>query len=789
MNAHHVRRMVMAAGFGLAAACHAQWGSQLLNNFAVTNEAGQMIVLHDGGGHYGNNPNNAPDKAFDGDVNTYYDAVLSSGAWAGFGLRTPKLITRIRYTGRTNVAYRVKGIIIQGATRPDFSDAVTLWTLAPPANWNTMAREEALLSPAVTNAFSYVRFFCTQPETYGGNFTHVEFYGADPLDGSVGAPPAPVLTFDGCINWRMNLCWIGAPGSTVTYEIQRRIAHEDGFAPLTCAYAVSGEVRFCDTTLTLYQDTDYRIRGLSNVGASPWVNARTGLARNGATGTWLGTAGTFGGGMTGDKAFDGNVTTFFDAPAANGNWTGLDFGSEKELVALRFVPRRDYQPSRMNNGWFEVADNPSFANPTVITNVTNVTPPTNVVTEMTLPQPVRARYARYCSPNNGWGNVAEVEFIQAPSVKPPQGLAVAGSDITNAYAVLTWRIHDIGSLVSSVMVYRATSPGGPYTAMTPGGVIASPGLPGWTDTTVAPCVTYYYKVSSLLDAFPAPLESDLSGYVSYTPFMRIERDWGDLTRIKPGMSLLGAGSPFSPGTDVDKMFDDDMDTFVDTKERNPAVGVNLGKPYRILFMRHAARPNSGSWDEGPTRLNGAELRGSNNPNYTGSFTHLATFAGASKNLLVTQQTVTQEAFQYIFIQRPTLSDFFGNIAELELYGWDPDAADGLGLLLAPISVGLSLLPGGVRLDWAPGTQQDTYRVERSADGVGGWVDLGDTQGAVSFTDSAPILNQRAFYRVVAVRVTGQGEEVAYSDAYSIVAYTLGNGTGLTAAYYTNFSLA
>jgi len=757
-----------------------------------------MIVLDDGGGYYQNNAAlySSANAFTNSTPTTWYDAQMAQGAWAGFGFRTPKLITRVRYAGRTNVAYRVTGTIIQGATRQDFSDAVTLWTLSPPSGWNGgTVCDEAILSPAVTNVFSYVRFVCTQPATYGGNFTHVEFYGADPLPGGSAMPTTPALTFNGCINWRENLLWTGAPASTVIYEIQRRIAFEDNFAPLACAYAVSGEMRHTDMTFMMYQDTDYRIRALSNVGESPWVTV-TGLARNGATGTWIGTQGTWGSGMTGDKAFDGNVTTYFDAPSStsgNGCWTGLDFGSERELTALRFVPRRDSVATaeRMQGGWFEVADNASFANPTVLYTVPNVTPPLNVVTEITLAQPVTARYARYCSRNGGWGNVAEVEFVQDSLTppRPPNGLAVASSDITNAYAVLTWRVNDVGSLMSSVVVYRATSPGGPYTLMTPDGLAMS--QTAWTNTAVTPSIRYYYRLASLLNTAGAPIESAPSAYVAHIPYMRIERAWSDLTHVKPGMTLLGTHYPIfnnNPALGVQAIFDGSATTYADILERNPAIGVDLAKPYCVQFIRHVGRRGGTDGNALLARLNGAELRGSNDPNYTNSFTRLATFAGAVVEQYVTQQTVTQEAFRYIFIQRPTLSDFYGNLNELELYGWDPDIIN--SIFKAPTPVSLSIpAGGGVRLDWAAYPAADTYRVERSADGAGGWVDLGDTQGAASFTDPDPILFQRSFYRVVAVRGQGQSEEVAYSGVYDIIAYPPGNGTGLTAAYYTSYALA
>lgn len=43
-------------------------------------------------------------------------------------------------------------------------------------------------------------------------------------------------------------------------------------------------------------------------------------------------------GDTGDKAFDGNIITFYDAVNAS-SWTGLDFGEDKEIASIHYSPR------------------------------------------------------------------------------------------------------------------------------------------------------------------------------------------------------------------------------------------------------------------------------------------------------------------------------------------------------------------------------------------------------------------------------------------------------------------
>ena len=44
-------------------------------------------------------------------------------------------------------------------------------------------------------------------------------------------------------------------------------------------------------------------------------------------------------GNTGDKAFDGDITTFYDANGANESWTGLDFGESREIASIHYSPR------------------------------------------------------------------------------------------------------------------------------------------------------------------------------------------------------------------------------------------------------------------------------------------------------------------------------------------------------------------------------------------------------------------------------------------------------------------
>ncbi|MDR1339739.1 MAG: hypothetical protein LBK58_06790, partial [Prevotellaceae bacterium] len=46
---------------------------------------------------------------------------------------------------------------------------------------------------------------------------------------------------------------------------------------------------------------------------------------------------------TRDKAFDGDVTTFYNAIEKSGAWTGLDFQERKQIREIRYLPTNEGQ--------------------------------------------------------------------------------------------------------------------------------------------------------------------------------------------------------------------------------------------------------------------------------------------------------------------------------------------------------------------------------------------------------------------------------------------------------------
>ncbi len=128
------------------------------------------------------------------------------------------------------------------------------------------------------------------------------------------------------------------------------------------------------------------------------------------TGIAIGTPGSYNnGGDTHDKAFDGNVNTFFDSDAADDvAWTGLSLGGDNIVNGIKYYPRED-ATDRMAGGKFQGSNVADFstgvvdlavitAEPALSWNCVNVT------------STAAYKYVRYISPAGGYGNVAEIEF-------------------------------------------------------------------------------------------------------------------------------------------------------------------------------------------------------------------------------------------------------------------------------------------------------------------------------------------------------------------------------------------
>ncbi len=248
------------------------------------------------------------------------------------------------------------------------------------------------------------------------------------------------------------------------------------------------------------------------------------------TGATIGTPGSYNNeGNTIAKVFDGNLGTYFDAPGPDGNWAGLDLGSEQRITLVTYCPRPGWA-SRMVGGIFQGSNTANFSSGVVTLFTIGSAPPEGALTEQAISDPGSYRYVRYLSPDGSYGNVAELEFYtveETTDTTPPalpSGLVAAAG---NGSVALDWADNTEADF-ASYSIYRSTT-GGSGHALIAAGLTSS----NYHDDTVINGTTYFYVVTAT-DALSN--ESAFSLEVSSTPSSLLT-----LSLVNPGFEQPAAG--------------------------------------------------------------------------------------------------------------------------------------------------------------------------------------------------------------------------------------------------------
>ena len=114
---------------------------------------------------------NTKENVFDGNFYTFFASYLRSGTWVGLDLGEPHVVTKVGYAPRSTQDARVQLAIIEGANKPDFSDAIPIAMVKEKG----VAGEMSYLSVNCSLGFRYVRYM--GPADARCNLAELEFWG------------------------------------------------------------------------------------------------------------------------------------------------------------------------------------------------------------------------------------------------------------------------------------------------------------------------------------------------------------------------------------------------------------------------------------------------------------------------------------------------------------------------------------------------------------------------------------------------------------------------------------
>lgn len=112
-----------------------------------------------------------PERAFDGDPQTYYNSQAKSQAWVGLDLGRPYIVKKVGWMPRVGYPERVQLGLFEGANDPTFTDAIPLCLI------QDEGVEGKMLYGAVevSRGFRYVRY--VGPADSRANVSELEFWG------------------------------------------------------------------------------------------------------------------------------------------------------------------------------------------------------------------------------------------------------------------------------------------------------------------------------------------------------------------------------------------------------------------------------------------------------------------------------------------------------------------------------------------------------------------------------------------------------------------------------------
>ena len=410
-------------------------------------------------------------------------------------------------------------------------------------------------------------------------------------------------------------------------------------------------------------------------------------------------------------------------------WTGYQVSAAAVVSRIRFLST----PNPESDGWvraertlgcsFQAANSADFSDAVTLYTVGDGGETkyslTNGWQEVPVSSAQSFTYLRFYAPaDKAGGSIAEVEFYgqtwaEATSGTPsaaPQNLTISPVNADTDAVTLTWDAPT--EPCRSAKVIRSTAPGGSTFDVTLATLSATTLTYTDSDADRIPGVTYYYRVAFANEDNVGPV----SDAVSHRHVVQLERTALTDTTLRAGMSVIGYN--WHVGDTGVRVFDGDTTTFADLNaddgdKENIKIGVDLGAAYVIDTFKIYPRS-----DDYLYRLNGVVLGASNDSSdWKKNGTAISAACGITAAQWYTFETTDKAAYRYVYVMKPNDGDFYGNVAELALYGYT--LASSQSVLLAPEDLAAEWHGARAVITWTASPNAASYQVERKADG-GDW---------------------------------------------------------------------
>jgi Ca2+-binding RTX toxin-like protein len=458
------------------------------------------------------------------------------------------------------------------------------------------------------------------------------------------------------------------------------------------------------TTVTIASNTPYRYWRYASPLSSYGNIAEFELFAPGTTttptptptqlkGATTGTAGSYANsGNTVAKATDGDLTTYFDGPTANGDTVVVDLGAPTVVTQIKYAPRSGWA-ARMVGGIFQASNTADFSSGVVNVYTVTATPTVGVLTTITPATTAAYRYWRYVAPNGSYGNIAEFQLFGTPATSPTQltgtttGTAGSYTNDGNTVAKATdgnlntyfdgptangdTVVIDLGAAQSVAQIKYAPRAG--FTSRMVGGVFQASNSADFSSGVVN---VYTVTAAPTAGVLTAVATNTTTPY-RYWRYVAPNNSYGNIAEFqlfgtattttptptqRTGTTFGTAGSFQGKGYTIANATDGNVATYFDGPTASgDVVGLDLGSAQSVSTISYAPRVG---WE---SRMVGGVFQASNTADFSSGVVNLYTVTAAPVAGKLTTVTlaspVTDRYYRYV-----APANSYGDIAEFQLFG-------------------------------------------------------------------------------------------------------------------------